>query len=435
MDAHFKGNVGTAALQRAANDNSAAVRRYRLDVAPAPAAALGAPWLAGAGIGQARYPTAPKAAGLTFHAYSTIHRAADAWETLQRDALTFPFQTFEWLCAWHRDIGAPRGIDPLIVAGRDEAGEVKILFPLGIERGWLTARLVWLGHPICDYNAPLVCPKTLAGLSVQDAEAIWHAILSLAPSLDYAYLTRQPAMIGEAENPFHHVASHPFSAGAHAATLDASWDEFYRGRRSGRARNKNARMEKRLAALGELRFDSVDDPAERSELVAWVLDLKHRQLTKTGARSPFGANDVRRFFDRVSANDDFKLFRLTLDSEPLAAVLGLVRNGCFYYLVPVYEFGAHARCSPGSTLLHKVMEWCIDQGLTRFDFTIGDEAYKRDWSDIGVPMSFTCLPVSLKGWFAMAVVTRAMAAKRLLKRHAFALKAASWVISLMQRQR
>ena len=95
--------------------------------------------------------------------------------------------------------------------------------------------------------------------------------------------------------------------------------------------------------------------------MAWVLDLKHRQLTQTGARNPFGATDVRHFFDRVSANGDLKLFRLTLDAEPLAAVLGLVRNGCFYYLVPVYEFGAHARCSPGNALLHKVMEWSIDQ--------------------------------------------------------------------------
>ena len=232
-------------------------------------------------------------------------------------------------------------------------------------------------------------------------------------------------MIGAADNPFHHVAAHPFSAGAHAATLDASWDKFYRSRRSGRARNKNARMEKRLAALGELRFECVEDPAERSELVAWVLDLKHRQLTQTGARNPFGANDVRQFFDRVSANGDLKLFRLTLDAEPLAAVLGLVRNGCFYYLVPVYEFGAHARCSPGNALLHKVMEWSIDQGLTRFDFTVGDEAYKRDWSDVDVPMSFTCLPASLKGWLAMAVVTRAMAMKKWLKRHAVAMKAAS----------
>ena len=437
LDAFGTVNTGITARRSAANDNSAAPRDRDLDLRVA--AALGTPWLGAADT----YPAPAKpglsagaqAAGLTFHAHARFADVAAEWKTLQRDAVAFPFQTVEWLSAWHQDVGRPRGIEPFLVLGRDAAGAVKIIFPLGIERGMLTTRLVWLGHPTCDYNAPMVCPRTLDGISVEDAHAMWRAILSLAPDVDYAYLTKQPAVIGAAENPFHHVAAHASSAGAYAATLDTTWDAFYRSRRSGKARNKNARMEKRLAAMGDLRFDCVEDPGERSALAAWVLDLKHRQLERTGARTPFGADDIRRFFDRVTSNEELKLFRLTLDGEPLAAVLGLVRDGCFYYVVPVYDFGAHARCSPGNTLLHKVMEWSIERGLTRFDFTIGDEAYKRDWSDIVVPMSFTCLPATLKGWLASRIVTHAMAAKKRLKRNAYALKTASSVVRLLQPRR
>lgn len=428
MDASKTANIGTGTLHRAANDNAAAARRHHFGMAPA--AVLGTPWPGATRHEQDRLRTAPRAAGLTFRAYTDLDDVAETWETLQRDALAFPFQTYVWLTGWHRDVGRRRGIEPFVVVGRDRSGTDRIIFPLGIERGWLTTRLVWLGHPTCDYNAPLVCPVTLADLSVKDADAMLRAILSLAPGIDYAYLARQPARIGTADNPFHYVSAHPFSAGAHAASLDGTWDGFYRNRRSGRARNKNARMEKRLAALGEIHFECVEDPLERSKTAAWVLDLKHRQLEQTGARSPFGADDIRSFFDRMTSNDELKLFRLTLDGEPLAAVLGLVRNGCFYYLVPVYEFGARARCSPGNALLHRVIEWSFDQGLSRFDFTIGDEAYKRDWSDIDVPMSFTCLSASPRGRLAAAAVRHAMAVKKWLKRHPLALRAASYAVRM-----
>ena len=40
----------------------------------------------------------------------------------------------------------------------------------------------------------------------------------------------------------------------------------------------------------------------------------------------------------------------------------------------------------------------IDKGLTQFDFTIGDEAYKRVWSDVTVPLYGHFVATSPRGW-------------------------------------
>ena len=187
-------------------------------------------------------------------------------------------------------------------------------------------------------------------------------------------------------------------------------------RRSSKTRSRHKQKEKRLAALGALSFEVAEGAQERAALANWIIELKSRQLRQLGARDPFGADDVGAFFRHVTDTDAIKLFSLKLDGETIAGVLGVVRGDCFYYVVPVYEFGAHARYSPGNVLLHKVMAWSIGHGLRRFDFTIGDEGYKREWSDVTVPMSFSCMALSLKGWFAALAVAHGVALKKWLKR-------------------
>ena len=40
------------------------------------------------------------------------------------------------------------------------------------------------------------------------------------------------------------------------------------------------------------------------------------------------------------------------------------------------------RFGPGSLQLLQMLQYSIERGLKVFDFTIGDEPYKREWSDI-----------------------------------------------------
>ena len=41
-----------------------------------------------------------------------------------------------------------------------------------------------------------------------------------------------------------------------------------------------------------------------------------------------------------------------------------------------------AHYGPGALHLRELMAYAIKLGFKRFDFTIGDEPYKHDWSDI-----------------------------------------------------
>jgi CelD/BcsL family acetyltransferase involved in cellulose biosynthesis len=74
--------------------------------------------------------------------------------------------------------------------------------------------------------------------------------------------------------------------------------------------------------------------------------------------------------------------RLDVGAVPVAVSLGLMFRGAYYLVLSSYDNGPGlARLSPGSAHLHELMRHAVDAGCDVFDFTVGDEPYKRDWSD------------------------------------------------------
>lgn len=78
------------------------------------------------------------------------------WRMLEQSSYVTPFQSFDWLSAWSRIVGQPEGIQPAIVTGRRPDGTLLFIFPLAIKRSLFHRTLTFLGHTLCDYNAPLV---------------------------------------------------------------------------------------------------------------------------------------------------------------------------------------------------------------------------------------------------------------------------------------
>src|SRR5438876_281330 len=67
---------------------------------------------------------------------------------------------------------------------------------------------------------------------------------------------------------------------------------------------------------------------------------------------------------------------------------------------------------PSVAHLHDLLRYAIEQGCRIFDFTIGDEPYKRDWSDTDLKLYDLISPTTWRG----ALVAILLFAARCLKR-------------------
>jgi CelD/BcsL family acetyltransferase involved in cellulose biosynthesis len=63
-----------------------------------------------------------------------------------------------------------------------------------------------------------------------------------------------------------------------------------------------------------------------------------------------------------------------------------------------YEEGDLARFGPGAAHLRDLLCYAVGRGLHCFDFTIGDERYKLEWSERTLNLYDLVAPVTARGW-------------------------------------
>jgi CelD/BcsL family acetyltransferase involved in cellulose biosynthesis len=80
-----------------------------------------------------------------------------------------------------------------------------------------------------------------------------------------------------------------------------------------------------------------------------------------------------------------------------------------------YHDGALAQCGPGRAHLHELLRYAISRRFERFDFTIGDEPYKRDWCDIEVRLYDYLAAATVRAWPVAAAISAFRRAKRFIK--------------------
>jgi CelD/BcsL family acetyltransferase involved in cellulose biosynthesis len=350
----------------------------------------------------------------------SIHHDLDAveqeWRAFEAIADCTAFQTFDWLAAWQRHIGARAGVTPAIVVGHSGA-RMLFLMPLAVEPG-LVRRLAFLGSDLCDYNAPLLAPDFARHMSPDRFATLWREIVAALQQhagFDLVDFPKMPETIGGAPNPLLALGAALNPSGAHLTRLHGTWDEFYTGKRSSATRRRDRTKRKRLSDLGEVCFVN----PERRDDIALTLDTLIAQKTKAFARmgvaNIFARPGQREFYLDVATNARDGLVhmsRLEVGSTIAATNLGLSFRGCYYYLLASYDDGPTSRFGPGMALLHDLMRRAIELKFDAFDFTIGDESYKLDWSDTELKLYDHVSAASLRG---APIVTLAQA-RRGLKR-------------------
>ena len=116
------------------------------------------------------------------------------------------------------------------------------------------------------------------------------------------------------------------------------------------------------------------------------MEQKSRTFARKGIADIFERPGYRDFFldlgNRPERPASIHVSRLDIGDTCAAANLGIVFGDCYYHVLASYSDGsAVAQYGPGALHLRELMAYAIGRGLKRFDFTIGDEPYKLEWSD------------------------------------------------------
>ncbi|MBX3569206.1 MAG: GNAT family N-acetyltransferase [Rhizobiaceae bacterium] len=336
---------------------------------------------------------------------------AAAYAVAARDLVCAPPQAPAWISAWVRAFEADG-----IVATVARSGRPVYVLALEVVRWgpFRVARLIGGTHANGNF-API------ARHARPDIRPIVAAIRHARPDIDLLRLERLLPEHGGQRNPLLDLPHAPSPNVSLACGLAGGFTELL-GRSSGKRKRKKYRSQSRkFDAAGGFRRIEARTAAEVERQLDAFLDMKAARFRKAGIANVFGDAAMRRFLldlftgALATSPKPFVLHALEVGGR-LRAVTGSSRFGDTL----ICEFGAIvedelSHASPGDFLFFENIREAAEQGMAIYDFSVGDELYKRLWCDIETIHQDVTHPLSLKGHALAAVVRAANRGKAYIK--------------------
>ena len=292
------------------------------------------------------------------------------------------FQHPIWLDHLYSCLVPGTRLSPLILTARTVSGRLVLVLPL-IKRRYGPFVLIDAADlGVNDYNAIVVdrdfieeiraCPsiQELLGLSPLCMLRL-RKIRGDKPDL---IKSLGPCAIGSMGYSAHEVALCPPFDRWQSTVLRPSFARFL------------IKKKKEIAKKGELRLDIANTADQFTRAFECLREFRtHRwQWDLLRNKAYFG------FYLRIASNltTPFltRTYVISISGEIVAVIFGLAHDRQFLALLTGFNINKYRNYSLGLLSLEKAMENCIVQGDQIFDFTIGDRAYKADFSTRPVSM-------------------------------------------------
>ncbi|MER8414895.1 GNAT family N-acetyltransferase [Mesorhizobium sp. M0140] len=321
-----------------------------------------------------------------------------AYAEFCRSALFGPAQSAAWVQNW-----AAETRPDLLVATLSVEGKPVFSLALEVASKGLFRIARFMGGRHANGNFVAADPNWLAKADIPALRSVLAAIAKARPDIDLVALERLLPDLDGVANPLaslDHFSSPNLSL---AVDLAGGFDALL-SRASGKRKRKKHRSQiRKFEAVGSYRRIEARTPDEVDTLLDAFFEMKELRFRKMGIANVFGDAQVRGFFRalfmQALAEDkpSFVLHGLEVAGK-LRAITGSSRSGKRL----ICEFGAIAEddlghASPGDFLFFDNIQEACETGFEVYDFSVGDEPYKRLWCDIETRHFEVLVPLTVKG--------------------------------------
>jgi CelD/BcsL family acetyltransferase involved in cellulose biosynthesis len=346
----------------------------------------------------------------------TVSNDLAAYAEVARRGVFSPAQSPIWINNWVRHVRPDFFVATLARGGQpvlSVALEVTRKGPLGIA-SFMSGR-----H--ANGNMPPMAASFAASAGLADIQALVAAIARARPDVDLIAFDRLASAIGDTRNPLVLLPHQQSPNLSLAVGLEGGFDALLSRASGKRKRKKHRSQTRKFEAAGGFRRIRARTQAETDALLEAFFAMKAVRFRKMGIPNVFGEAEVQAFFGGIFAD--------ALDEERPSFVLHALEVGGKIRAVTgsswsadrfICEFGAIAEddvsfASPGEFLFFDNIKEACDQGYAIYDFSVGDEPYKRLWCNLEIRQFDALVALTAKGRVAAAGMQFAGRAKSFVK--------------------
>ncbi len=252
-------------------------------------------------------------------------------------------------------------------------------------------------------NFPPLAREARGNVTPDHLDAIALAIKRARPDIDILAFERMADRLEGLENPLLGLPHSPSANLSLAVDLRGGFDALLDRVSGKRKRKKHRSQARKFEAAGGFRRIEAKTAAETDALLDAFFVMKEERFRKMGIANVFGEKSVQSFFRALFAD-------ALQDKEPAFVLHGLEVGGKLRAVTGssrtlrrlICEFGSIAQddlapTSPGDFLFFDNIREACENGLAVYDFSVGDEPYKRLWCDLETTQYDAFVPLSVKG--------------------------------------
>ncbi|MFN3764775.1 MAG: GNAT family N-acetyltransferase [Aliihoeflea sp.] len=259
------------------------------------------------------------------------------------------------------------------------------------------------------------CPSAETDAKISGA-MLTSAVRHSLPHVALIALERQHPVLGDQDNILADLATRTSPNLALAASLAGGFIGVLE-RANGKKRAKKRRVQaRRFEEAGGSVLRKPASAEEIADVLSAFFRLKSARFERAGIADAFAAPNIRNFWRALLEASQHEPDRpFTLEALVVGDKVRAITGSSHLFDRTVCEFGAIeddelTSTSPGEYLVYSNLEEACAKGLPLYDFSVGDEAYKRTWCEVEIQHFDVVIPISPAARLAVLgsnIVTRA----------------------------
>ena len=276
------------------------------------------------------------------------------------------------------------------------------ILPLEIKKYFTFKVLQWIGTGYADYCNPILLKNFNIILEKKNFIEIWNQILKDIGNFDLIFLNNQLSKIEKTLNPFVNYLSKLSLSKVYLIELPDSFDAYLneikeKDKKYHYEIHRTMIKNKKLNEISSVNF-IVQDSFTNNINFKEIIELKKKYLSRQKLKNDFSQKFVDLYEELIKEkNTRFVSMSLKIQDKIISNCFGFIYNETFYYYIPTILSSEFNRFKPGKILILEIIKWCIQNDIKKFDFGLGNEKYKKHFSNKQVSMYKHLSYYTLKG--------------------------------------
>jgi CelD/BcsL family acetyltransferase involved in cellulose biosynthesis len=351
--------------------------------------------------------------------FQDLGHAENIWRALEdRQHFSTPYQRFDFLAPWQRQVGDRENLSPFIVVASDAERQPLLLLPLTLHREYGTRTARFMGGKHSTFNMALWNREFATVATAADLDALTSLIRARSQA-DVLALHQQPMRWRDLPNPMAMLPHQPSINDCPLMKMVPDAAPTTRISNSFRRRLKG--KERKLQTLAGYRYGEATTDSEIKRLLDAFFRIKPLRMAEQKLPNVFAEPGVEDFIrsacltPAAGGGRVIDIHALECDDEVIAIFAGVADGYRFSMMFNTYTMSESSRYSPGLILMRNIIDHYAALGYQALDLGIGSDDYKRLFCKSDEPIFDCFIPLSPRGKAAAAAMSGINRTKHLVK--------------------